>query len=64
MGMISIVIFGTITLMMTVGMVAALLWAAVRDGEMDRRANQPVEPIPAPDTPLWVGTQWTPTFEE
>ena len=61
---LSIAIFGTLTLLFAIGMTAALLWAAARDGEMDRWANQPVEPIPAPDTALPVGVQWAPSFEE
>jgi len=61
---LSMAIFGSLTLLFAAGMTAALLWAAARDGEMDRRANRSVEPIPAPDTTLRIGAQWAPSFED
>ena len=60
-----IVTFGTITLLLASGMTAALLWAAARDGEMDRRAaGRSAEADSAPDTTLPVGAHWAVSFEE
>lgn len=63
---LSVVIFGTFTVLLAGGMLAALLWAAARDGEMDRRANlTSIEPIPAPENTFSLAAQqWTPSFDE